>query len=373
MDRSNSGIYKKKTEETVRLFIGSIPKHITKKQLLAAVNKATGNRTLSNFHIKRKPGHNKSFAFFETKSVNLAIGLTSKPIMLKKQELYCQLSHKSLIDLESRLSMRGFIKDLPKDVPDRLIYQRINDYAPITSFYAIKDHNLKSKGYGFVDFEEPKDLDRISRMGGIDIFGVKVKVQKYTVKEIGDANEKNQKNKNWKDEQIYYEKNQKKSKNFEKKKNKKNDTGKHPGYKDENRIEINDGKVRSKTSKDQKRNEHCIPLIPEGKQKPVKVKPKKAIDIPINDNPCPLYQIQKSRVRVWGKKTKKDLIVLSSNLLDCCGENYRFNKSKLKRNNARVTKRICEKYQKKKDKDTKPETNHTSSTKKVDASLAADF
>lgn len=333
-------------DDQVRLFIGSIPKSISKKALQTALYKLTKGVRIYKFHIKRKKTESKSFAFFETKSPELAIELTSRPIKLKKKELYCQISRKSLTQLEPQLAMRGFVKNIPKDVPDRLVIQKLSDIAEVDSFYSIKDWNLTSKGYGFVDFKRTKDLKKVAEMGEIDIFGTKIEIEPYVAKEInGNKKPRKQQKRGKKDSQAVQETRRGEREEETKMNNIKPKQSLEVYYIKKNPKKINSKIHTSKVAQDQSKMDqefgNIVPLLKS----------------PHKEEPCPETEKVQSdeewqRIKFWGKKKTVNLILAASSFLNTSESNYKLNQGRKARMKTKVVKRrggslkeFCQRFQ----------------------------
>lgn len=329
-----------KKQEQIRLFIGSIPKLISKKELKSCLKKAAAGKKISNFHVKRKKGQSRGYAFFETTSLALAIKLTSEPLKLKKKELYTQLSHKSLMRHRSKLNMRGFIKNLPKDVPDRLITKCLSKHAEVKSFYSIKDWSLNSKGYGFVDFKTVEDLEKISKNGmEVDIFGISVVVEQWALKEADEEEDKKERSK--KNSSVEYEvkkKNSNKEDSTSKKRMRKKTTEELSKEEDE----ATDKKtLRKKTTEELSVGEGESPKTP------VAVNKKKISNIvPLiheeNDFTFELTEEAKEQRRKldgWSKESTLVLVKMSCEYLDSSEANYRVNSGRRPRRNIWIRRR----------------------------------
>lgn len=53
-----------------------------------------------------------------------------------------------------------YIKNLPQDVTEELLEEKFSKFGKITSTVISKDANGISKGFGFVNFENPDDAKR---------------------------------------------------------------------------------------------------------------------------------------------------------------------------------------------------------------------
>lgn len=381
-----------KKKEPIRLFIGSVPKKITKNLILSTLKSLTKSFKISNFHIKRKPQAQNGYAFFETNSLKTAITLTKKPLKFKNFELYCQLSHKSLTIYREELNFRGFIKDLPKDIPDRLIHDFYSKMAKIESFYSIKDSKMNSKGYGFIDFANKEELEKISKKGNLNLFGSYVQVVPYTFKEKGEGGREEEYNNNEEEEEEEEEGNgayreeereeegcfdgrvvekfnfvyEKKNKDFKKEKNEEkfevNNINKNKNFKkksllnekknkdfkrekNEEKFEVNKNKnlknLKKKSlllneKKNYRRNENTKNLTPQKEQ-----------ELQLNNNPTPpdtdfdMRFNQRKRIKnfekldkeekvikIWGKEKPLKLVLLASKFLNEKKSNYRYNREK---------------------------------------------
>lgn len=320
---------KKEDYGKVRLFIGSIPTTVSKCSLQTAIRETSDGEKISKFHMKRKSKSSRSFAFFETTSVPLAIKLSSRPLKLKDKELYCQISHKSLMRLKSQLNMRGCVKHLPKDVPDRLIAQHLEELSDsgIDSFYSIKTWKMKSKGYGFVDFKDPDDVKKLVNLGEIEAFGSNIKIEAYVAKD--------------KEEEVE-EKEISQRRKIEEKSRQSESLQEFQLFNTKKKLEKSQKSKKSK-KKSKKKSEEKIGN--EKKKNDDEVIPKLAnIDPPCVDKDSSeenLLKDERKKVGVWGiNKTNKLIIMASEAKVKKLGENYRLNREIGPRyNDFRINKR----------------------------------
>jgi hypothetical protein len=160
-----------------RIFIGGIPDKIKQEDIKSQLTKVL---PIFNLHMKQKFGKKVGYAFFEVSSYNEARKLIEKPLKIKGVELYCQLSHKTLRANGNSMNNRVYLKDLPIHLPDQDLKYFLSEIVQVRSAYSIKDEKGISKGYGFADLKDEREVERLSQLGHLVIQGHQIKVEKYT-------------------------------------------------------------------------------------------------------------------------------------------------------------------------------------------------
>lgn len=145
--------------ELYRIFIGGLDLKVTKDDIKEALfplspkNLHTKKSNSSKHTRKGNKKNKKMFAFFEVKSLETARRLTQQPLLIRDNEYYCQLSHKSLKNHSNCMSSRVYLKDIPLQLTDSRLIQFLEQFGEIDGAYSIKDAQGNSKGYGFADFK----------------------------------------------------------------------------------------------------------------------------------------------------------------------------------------------------------------------------
>lgn len=159
------------------IFIKNLDKSIDSKALYDTFS-AFGN-ILSCKVVLDDQGNSKGFGFvhFETgEAAEQAIAkvnnmqLTDKIVTVGR---FIPGKERQLALGESATKFKNvFVKNLADDVTDEQLREKFSEYGPITSAVVMRDHEQKSRGFGFVCFEQYESANKaVEALNGTEVFG----------------------------------------------------------------------------------------------------------------------------------------------------------------------------------------------------------
>lgn len=169
---------KQEMEKGVRIFVHGLHPFTSKKDIIDGFSNTAAIYDVE-FKSDRKTGKHRGYAFFSVRSKDIAERLIQKSHLIYGRKVHCDFKQVALENKIQNQKRRLFVGGLQSWATDQQITSFFENYGPVRAAYSIKTLDGRSKGFGYVDFENVSTANKVLEETELVFYGRAIEVRPY--------------------------------------------------------------------------------------------------------------------------------------------------------------------------------------------------